>query len=1154
MPVKDNDPPKLYALLIGIDCYMPNELPDGSYYPDLSGCVRDISHVEEMLRRTLGLTDQNIFKLIAPITEEGNSSNSQGQQPTYENMVAAFDKLTALARPGDQVYIHYSGHGGRTPTLFPKLKGEQGLDESLVPTDIGKLGTRYLRDVEMLYLLKAMTDQGIIVTLVLDSCHSGGAIRGMGGGAVRGISSVDTTKRPTDSLVATHEALSQTWLGATSSKTRNIQSTSGWLPEMKNYVLLAACRANELANEYAFDGQERNGALTYWLLDALKQNGSGLNYRMLYNRIVAKVHAKFVEQTPQLEGEGNREIFGSNHVQSQYAVNVLKVDMAKKRVLLNTGRTQGISRGTQFAIYQAKADFNRTDDRLAIVEVSEPKEIETWANIVELLKEDEIREGSQAVLIGVGIRMRGKVRLVRQKNLLPDIDQESALRRLENEITKDEDASSQNKWVRLTVKDEPADFQVAINEHGEYEIWDPDGKVVPNLRPHIKVTDVNSAHNAFRRLVHLTKYRNIRLIDNTDPGSTLARKLVVELGSRQPPEEGDGLGTFGEPFGIRSRPISVDEVVFLRVKNISKKAVNVTVLDLQPDWGISQVYPTVDEDSGEAKDYELLEPGEENALLIPLKGYLPEGYQEGTDIIKVIAAVDGTSFRWLELPALDQPQTRSIIRGPANPLEELLTAFASDQLTRQVVNISAPKGKNWATAEVEVRVRRPTIAHVHDPSLSLLQSAFDQVAAQKTGESKSRSVGGREETFKRPESSDPIINEVTQYCVAVANGDVSSEELFDYNMRAIADAQERGAIDTVKYCASMAVGMAKNLWAAKVGGDTTLYNQYKDALTKKFGDCDTNYKEAILQYVKFLANRGEVPYIKWKQISDFVIDDQEKLPSDAVIGVVADWGTGEPEAIEVLRQVKRFSPQVVIHLGDIYYAGTEYEVENYFYQPWKRMLGLDTSKILSLVLPGNHDLYAGGAPFYGLLEKLGQEASYFCLRNKHWQIIGMDTALNDKLGGQPTALNPREAAWVIDKIENAGGRRTILLSHHQLFSTNEQFDGESYNQNLYDQLYTVLSNIDVWLWGHEHDLVIFGEYKKLKRGRCIGGSAFPVGNFEMPTTHINADVPFNKEVELSKGPSFYQHCYAVIELNGPNAIVSYYEDRDGGRLLYADNL
>lgn len=1148
---------KLYALLIGIDRYMPNQLPDGGHYPDLGGCVRDISHIERMLR-TLGLKDDSIVKLLAPVTGE---TPSDAQRPTYENMVKAFTEITEKANPGDQLYIHYSGHGGRTPTLFPKLKGDNGLDESLVPTNIGDPGTRYLRDVEMLHLLRTMSDKGLVVTMVLDSCHSGGATRGMGGAAVRGIPSVDTTKRPTDSRVATNDELSRTWLGITAGNTRSVNTLSGWMPDLKGVVLLAACRANELANEFAFEGNERNGALTYWLLDALKQNGPGFTYRMLYNQIRPKIHAKFVSQTAQLEGEGNRQVFGSEHVQSQFAVNVLKIDQAKNRILLNTGKTQGVSKGTQFAVYPATADFSETDQRLAIVELDEPKETETWANIVQSLREEVIQVGAQAVLLGVGIRMRGRVRLVRQDNLPASVDQDSPLQRLNDEITKEDGTANKNKWVRLADEGEEADFQVAVNEHGEYEIWDADGKTLPNLRPALSGDSPGNSAKVVQRLVHLTKYRNVKLIANTDPNSKLARKLVVELGTLKPSENGDeGPGTFGEPFGLRSRPLSVGELACLRVKNLSNEPVNLTVLDLQPDWGISQIYPPPPE-TGEAKDNDLLEPGEEKALLIPIRADLPAGYQQGVDTIKAIASVESTSFQWLKLPALDQPDgTRSFKRGPANPLEQLMESFTAGEMTRQVVNLNAPKAKSWGTAEVEVRVRRPTIAHVHDPSLSLLQSAFDQVIAQKDGETRSRSVGGREEDFKRPELSHPIINEVTQYCIAVGNADISLEDLpspdqvglSEEQRRLLQDAQERGVVDVVKYCASMAVGMAKNLWAAKWKGDTTLFDQYQAALTKKFGDCDPNYKDAVIQYVKFLANRGEIPYVKWKQQSDFVIDDKAKLPEDAVIGVVADWGTGEPEALEVLWQLKSHNPNVVMHLGDIYYAGTEYEIENYFYQPWKRILQLDTSNVLSLVLPGNHDLYAGGQPFFGLLKKLGQEASFFCLRNDHWQLIGLDTALNDKLGGQPTALDPSEAEWVIDKIQNAGNRRNILLSHHQLFSANDQFNGKSYNENLYNQLHSILPKVDLWLWGHEHDLVIFDEHRGLRRGRCIGGSAFPVGNFEMPTTHVNPEIPFNKEVELSKGPAFYQHCYVVIKLAGPGATVLYYEDRDGGKLVYQE--
>jgi len=60
----------------------------------------------------------------------------------------------------------------------------------------------------------------------------------------------------------------------------------------------------------------------------------------------------------------------------------------------------------------------------------------------------------------------------------------------------------------------------------------------------------------------------------------------------------------------------------------------------------------------------------------------------------------------------------------------------------------------------------------------------------------------------------------------------------------------------------------------------------------------------------------------------------------------------------------------------------------------------------SFALNGNHEMYADGngywklvLPRMGLKERCsewgaGQWASFFCLENKHWRIIGLDTGYN----------------------------------------------------------------------------------------------------------------------------------------------------------------
>src|ERR1051325_463307 len=98
---------KLYALLIGIDYYLPNSLPAGSSYPSLGGCVRDINHVADFLKHKVGLSSENILKLTSSNDDnDGNNKPSEPEEllPTYENMIAAFKKVAEAAEPGDQVY------------------------------------------------------------------------------------------------------------------------------------------------------------------------------------------------------------------------------------------------------------------------------------------------------------------------------------------------------------------------------------------------------------------------------------------------------------------------------------------------------------------------------------------------------------------------------------------------------------------------------------------------------------------------------------------------------------------------------------------------------------------------------------------------------------------------------------------------------------------------------------------------------------------------------------------------------------------------------------------------------------------------------------------------------------------------------------------
>ncbi|MCM3872313.1 MAG: tetratricopeptide repeat protein [Pyrinomonadaceae bacterium] len=691
--------PNLYALLIGIDRYTPNKLPDGSYYPDLSGCVRDVLQLEEVLKKRWGRKSEHILKLTAP-SSAASSVESQEDWPTYENMVAAFKKLTDVAQPGDQVYIHYSGPGRRASTMFPEIKGRDGLDNSLVPADIGKLPGRYLRDVELLFLIKRMVAKGLIVTLVLDTCYSGVLTRGMGGAAVRCIPTVDTTRASTDSLVAAREELIQSWPDSAFPQTGRDYGGSGWFPEWKGHVLLAACHSSESAYEYAFNGQERNGVLTYWLLDSLRRSTPDLTFRQLHNRIVAKIHSQFVQQTAQLEGEFDRTVFFGQQ-EELLPFEVLQVDTQSQRVLIKAGQDRDIRPGSRLIIYPpGQPDLGQTDKSLVLAEIEKVGPTESWAKLSLMSNWSKtVEPGARAVHLDPEalLRLSLRVRLVRQSEnpLTPSIDQDSAL----NQIA--EALKQENSRLINLVADDYADYQVAVNPDSEYEIWDPAGNLIPNLRPALRTDDHAAPARLVQRLIHLSKYRNVLMFENNNVLSPLAGKILIEL-NRLPPDYEPGSHPIPQMPLNSGSPLTfnVGDRVMLRVCNTSQRTLAVSLLDLQPDWAISEVHPNAD------VDHALLEPGEQNALTMPLQVALPSGFQQGTDVIKAFATIAVTSFRWLELPPIDQPsiRTRGIGRGSANPLEELLAVNPQDAETLDQALLAA-QSVEWTTAQIEVRIQ-----------------------------------------------------------------------------------------------------------------------------------------------------------------------------------------------------------------------------------------------------------------------------------------------------------------------------------------------------------------------------------------------------------------------------------------------------------------
>jgi Calcineurin-like phosphoesterase len=419
------------------------------------------------------------------------------------------------------------------------------------------------------------------------------------------------------------------------------------------------------------------------------------------------------------------------------------------------------------------------------------------------------------------------------------------------------------------------------------------------------------------------------------------------------------------------------------------------------------------------------------------------------------------------------------------------------------------------------------------PDLSLWQSSVDEIVARHGRGAQTLDVDAAPIAVQRPDMSDGMVQATVtmgQYLnhgvslatqAAAAGGPKATEDVGDW----------------AKYCSSIWWQIAK----AKATGDTVAEMNWRAQLGP-FGTCDPRYAEAAEQYVQyFKLKRDAVPYKVWSNLNDFIINGA--LPSKARVAIVGDWGTGQQDAKALLAAIARKKPHVVFHLGDIYYAGTQFEYDNYFLNIWRS--SLDLTKTRTFTLSGNHDMYSGGRAYYATIAALGQPASYFCVRNDDWQFLAMDTGLhdNDAFGSSPTYLEDTEVRWLAQKVQTAGGRRTVLLSHHQLFTAFESIGGSGcVNPRLSAQLAGMLPNVTVWFWGHEHNQVIYERYEGVL-ARCVGHGAYPVGITEIPATPAFAQVPLVK-VTLSKGPSFYSHGYVILDLDGPRATASYYQSSD----------
>jgi hypothetical protein len=257
--------PRKLALLVGINSY-----PQTKRFNNLQGCLNDVELQRQLLIHRFGFNPNDIKTL-----KDGEA--------TREGILTAFNEhLVKQAKPGDVVVFHFSGHGSRVADPY-KISAD-GLNSTFVPADDNPMAEQgIVNDImgrNLFLLMSGLKQKTENVTVVLDSCHSGGGTRGnVLTRAVEGGSNLT----PCPAELEYQQRLI---------KDLNINPKDVG-KAVATGVVLAASRPEQIAIDYGFPGFHA-GAFTYLLTQYLWQqtnsvetvmNSIGRNIRLLSNQV-----------------------------------------------------------------------------------------------------------------------------------------------------------------------------------------------------------------------------------------------------------------------------------------------------------------------------------------------------------------------------------------------------------------------------------------------------------------------------------------------------------------------------------------------------------------------------------------------------------------------------------------------------------------------------------------------------------------------------------------------------------------------------------------------------------------------------------------------------------------------------------------------------
>lgn len=298
------------ALIIGINDY--------NTINDLQGCHNDVTNIRHVLLTYFGFSAENISLLV-------------DSSATKDRIRMRMKWLFAGLQSGDHAVFHFSGHGSYIRDFDGDEQGRKLKDDAdelicLYDMDWRNKDSFFIDDE-----LREWTQQlpkGAQLTVILDSCHSGGGTREtipppeLAGARGRRITTLGgppyslwpyfpapPTPWDPDPIFSPPYLASRFAEPPLDIRTRSDERKPGMrsrflrprAAEDMNHMLLAACRDDQSSADARIGG-DYHGAFTYYFCKTIREGGHQLTYVELVEQIRHALLFNQYDQVPQCEG------------------------------------------------------------------------------------------------------------------------------------------------------------------------------------------------------------------------------------------------------------------------------------------------------------------------------------------------------------------------------------------------------------------------------------------------------------------------------------------------------------------------------------------------------------------------------------------------------------------------------------------------------------------------------------------------------------------------------------------------------------------------------------------------------------------------------------------------------------------------------------